>query len=125
MALDHERKLLRNIGEHFRIFVVNTMGCHIGCRAAQYPELCAQTGPIPDPVALARVQPVRCVAMARPPCTLVIREQRCWVMPADVQALRTGRNVKGLDAFCKLNPACQPLVLGTSGLPLQSWFGVE
>jgi hypothetical protein len=46
-------------------------------------------------------------------------------MPADVQALRTGRNVKGLDAFCKLNPACQPLVLGTSGLPLQSWFEVE
>jgi uncharacterized protein len=31
-------------------------------------------------------------------------------------------NVKGLDAFCKLNPACRPLVLGTGGLPLQSWF---
>lgn len=31
-------------------------------------------------------------------------------------------NVKGLDAFCKLNPTCRPLVLGTGGLPLQSWF---
>ena len=31
-------------------------------------------------------------------------------------------NVKGLDAFCKLNPACRPLVLGTDGLPLQGWF---
>jgi hypothetical protein len=28
-------------------------------------------------------------------------------------------NVKGLDAFCKSNPACRPLVLGTGGLPLQ------
>lgn len=31
-------------------------------------------------------------------------------------------NLKGLDAFCKLNPTCRPLVLGTSGLPLQTWF---
>jgi len=31
-------------------------------------------------------------------------------------------NVKGLDAFCKLNPACRPQVVGTSGLPLQNWF---
>lgn len=31
-------------------------------------------------------------------------------------------NVSGLDAFCKLNPACRPLVLGTGGLPLQTWF---
>jgi predicted AAA+ superfamily ATPase len=34
-------------------------------------------------------------------------------------------NVKGLDAFCKSNPACRPLVLGTDGLPLQGWFEVE
>lgn len=31
-------------------------------------------------------------------------------------------NVKGLDAFCKLYPACRPQVLGTGGLPLQAWF---
>lgn len=31
-------------------------------------------------------------------------------------------NVRGLDAFCKLNPTCRPLVLGTGGLALQSWF---
>jgi len=31
-------------------------------------------------------------------------------------------NVRGLDAFCKLNPSCRPLVLGTGGLALQSWF---
>jgi hypothetical protein len=31
-------------------------------------------------------------------------------------------NVKGLDAFCKLYPTYRPLVLGTGGLPLQTWF---
>ncbi len=31
-------------------------------------------------------------------------------------------NVKGLDAFCKLNTTCRPLVLGTGGLPLRTWF---
>ncbi|MCF8167920.1 MAG: DUF4143 domain-containing protein [Rhodoferax sp.] len=31
-------------------------------------------------------------------------------------------NVRGLAAFSKLNPSCHPLVLGTGGLPLQSWF---
>jgi len=31
-------------------------------------------------------------------------------------------NVKGLDAFCRLYPACRPQVLGTGGLPLQAWF---
>ncbi|MDP2370639.1 ATP-binding protein [Rhodoferax sp.] len=31
-------------------------------------------------------------------------------------------NVKGLDAFCKLYPACRPQVLGAGGLPLQTWF---
>lgn len=31
-------------------------------------------------------------------------------------------NVRGLDAFCKLNPSCRPMVLGTGGLPLQDWF---
>jgi hypothetical protein len=34
-------------------------------------------------------------------------------------------NVKGLDAFCKLYPACRPQVLGAGGLPLQAWFGGE
>ena len=31
-------------------------------------------------------------------------------------------NARGLDAFCKLNPNARPLVLGTGGLPLQTWF---
>jgi uncharacterized protein len=31
-------------------------------------------------------------------------------------------NTRGLDAFCKLNPGCRPLVLGTGGLPLLTWF---
>ena len=31
-------------------------------------------------------------------------------------------NTRGLDAFCKLNPTCRPMVLGTGGLPLQQWF---
>jgi len=35
--------------------------------------------------------------------------------------LNTG-NILGLDAFCKRYPACRPLVLGTGGLPLQTWF---
>ena len=33
-------------------------------------------------------------------------------------------NTRGLDAFCKLNPRARPLVLGTGGLPLQTWFEV-
>ncbi|MBK6296368.1 MAG: ATP-binding protein [Rhodoferax sp.] len=39
--------------------------------------------------------------------------------------VKSGANrgdVKGLDAFCKLYPACRPQVLGTGGLPLQAWF---
>ncbi len=31
-------------------------------------------------------------------------------------------NARGLDAFSKLNPGCRPLVLGTGGLPLLTWF---
>ncbi len=31
-------------------------------------------------------------------------------------------NTKGLDAFCKVQPACRPMVLGTGGLSLQKWF---
>jgi len=31
-------------------------------------------------------------------------------------------NLRGLDAFCRLYPACRPQVLGTGGLPLQAWF---
>ncbi len=31
-------------------------------------------------------------------------------------------NEKGLDAFCKWQPGCRPLILGTGGLPLQAWF---
>ena len=31
-------------------------------------------------------------------------------------------NTRGLDAFCKLNPGCRPLVLGTGGMPLLAWF---
>ena len=31
-------------------------------------------------------------------------------------------NARGLDAFCKLNPGCRPLALGTGGLPLSTWF---
>ena len=37
----------------------------------------------------------------------------------------TQGNISGLDAFCKLNPRCRPLVLGTGGLPLQTWFEEE
>ncbi|MHB8950248.1 MAG: ATP-binding protein [Rhodoferax sp.] len=31
-------------------------------------------------------------------------------------------NVRGLDAFCKRYPDGRPVVIGTGGLPLQSWF---
>ncbi len=31
-------------------------------------------------------------------------------------------NIKGLDVFCQLYPTARPLVLGTGGLPLQTWF---
>lgn len=31
-------------------------------------------------------------------------------------------NLQGLNAFCRLYPACRPLVLGTGGLSLQAWF---
>ena len=34
-------------------------------------------------------------------------------------------NTKGLDAFCKLNQHTRPLVLGTGGLALQTWFEVR
>ncbi|MCK9215052.1 MAG: ATP-binding protein [Rhodoferax sp.] len=40
----------------------------------------------------------------------------------EVKSGQNPGNVKGLDAFCKLNPTCRPLVLGTGGLPLQTWF---
>lgn len=39
--------------------------------------------------------------------------------------VKSGSNpgsMTGLDAFCKQNPGCRPLVLGTGGLPLQAWF---
>ena len=31
-------------------------------------------------------------------------------------------NVSGLAAFCAAHPAARPLVLGTGGLPLATWF---
>jgi predicted AAA+ superfamily ATPase len=31
-------------------------------------------------------------------------------------------NTSGLDAFCRLNQRCRPMVLGTGGLQLQTWF---
>jgi predicted AAA+ superfamily ATPase len=40
----------------------------------------------------------------------------------EVKSGQNPGNVKGLDAFCKLNPACRPMVLGTGGIALQTWF---
>ena len=40
----------------------------------------------------------------------------------EVKSGANAGNARGLDAFCKLNPGCRPLVLGTGGLPLQTWF---
>ena len=43
----------------------------------------------------------------------------------EVKSGANSGNARGLDAFCKLNPGCRPLVLGTGGLPLQTWFENE
>lgn len=40
----------------------------------------------------------------------------------EVKSDQNPGNTRGLDDFCTLNPSCQPLLLGTSGLPLQTWF---
>ena len=31
-------------------------------------------------------------------------------------------NVSGLDAFTTAHPGARPMVLGTGGLPLETWF---
>jgi len=51
-----------------------------------------------------------------------VLHQRGELFAFEVKSGLNMGNVKGLDAFCKLNPLCRPLVLGTGGLPLQSWF---
>ena len=40
----------------------------------------------------------------------------------EVKSGRTRGAVLGLDAFCKTFPAARPLVVGTGGIPLQTWF---
>lgn len=49
---------------------------------------------------------------------------------ADLFALevKSGRhrgNISGLDAFRALAPSARPMVLGTGGLPLETWFGTN
>ncbi len=40
----------------------------------------------------------------------------------EVKSGRTRGAVEGLDAFCKSFPMARPVVIGTGGLPLQTWF---
>lgn len=40
----------------------------------------------------------------------------------EVKSGRQRGNVNGLEAFAKIHPSARPLVLGTGGLPLETWF---
>ena len=40
----------------------------------------------------------------------------------EVKSSPTRGTTPGLDAFCKSFPTAKPLVLGTGGLPLATWF---
>ncbi|MDD5479124.1 ATP-binding protein [Rhodoferax sp.] len=51
-----------------------------------------------------------------------VLRQRGELFAFEVKSGVSQGNVKGLDAFCKLNPTARPLILGTGGLPLQNWF---
>ncbi|MCX7238814.1 MAG: AAA family ATPase [Burkholderiales bacterium] len=51
----------------------------------------------------------------------VVRNQGA-LFAIEVKSGANQGNTRGLDAFCKLNPGCRPLVLGTGGLALQEWF---
>ena len=51
----------------------------------------------------------------------VLRHQR-ELFAFEVKSGVNRGNVNGLDAFCKWQPGCRPLVLGTGVLPLQAWF---
>lgn len=51
-----------------------------------------------------------------------VLQQRGDLFALEVKSGLNQGNTRGLDAFCKLYPACRPLVLGTGGLALQTWF---
>ncbi len=51
-----------------------------------------------------------------------VLRQRGELFAFEVKSGVNQGNVKGLDAFCKLNPTARPLILGAGGLPLQNWF---
>ena len=51
----------------------------------------------------------------------VVRNQGA-LFALEVKSGASQGNTRGLAAFCKLNPGCRPLVLGTGGLALQEWF---
>jgi predicted AAA+ superfamily ATPase len=51
-----------------------------------------------------------------------VLQQQGELFALEVKSGANQGNVRGLDAFCKLNPTCRPMVLGTGGLPLQNWF---
>ncbi len=40
----------------------------------------------------------------------------------EVKSGRSRGNVSGLDVFCKAYPDSRPMVVGTGGIPLDSWF---
>lgn len=40
----------------------------------------------------------------------------------EVKSGRSRGNVSGLDGFCKAYPDSRPMVVGTGGIPLESWF---
>ena len=51
----------------------------------------------------------------------VVRNQGA-LFAIEVKSGANQGNTRGLAAFCKRNPGCRPLVLGTGGLALQEWF---
>ena len=51
-----------------------------------------------------------------------VLQQRGDLFALEVKSGINQGNTQGLDAFCKLYPAGRPLVLGTGGLALQTWF---
>ena len=51
-----------------------------------------------------------------------VLQQRGDLIALEVKSGLNQGSTRGLDAFCKLYPACRPLVLGTGGLALQTWF---
>ena len=51
-----------------------------------------------------------------------VLQQRPDLFALEVKSGVQARSVSGLAAFCAMHPTARPLILGTGGLPLETWF---